>query len=212
MCVHLFTHAHTHAHAGSKQKSPTLHSGTPPPVMRDGACRCSITNGDWCPFARLLTFIYLSVYLCRLYLLMDLRMRWRICVHIGRSGVQHFHVNEQETSRVQPFYLDSSSWNSYFSLVMEKRYGPFSYLAVIPTVELRLSLSLSLFTLLSLSPFVLLALIWLVHDGRIWVGSDCSFAREFSLALAALGATLSARCSAVVVDQIPWRVFNASST
>lgn len=44
------------------------------------------------------------------------------------------------------------------------------------------------------------------------MGSDCSLAREFSPAPAALGATLSVRCSAVVVDQIPRRVFNASST
>lgn len=80
-------------------------------------------------------------------------MRWRIFVPIGRSGVQHLHVNEQKTSRVQPFYLDSSSWNSYFSLVMEKRYGPFSYLAVIPTVELRLSLSFHPFISFSICSF-----------------------------------------------------------
>lgn len=74
---------------------------------------------------------------------------------------------------VHLFYLDSSSWNSYSFLVMEKRYGPFSYLALIPKVQ---PLLYSFFPFIALSSLVLLTSIWLVSDGRIWVGSNYSLA------------------------------------
>ncbi len=58
--------------------------------------------------------------------------------------MQHLHLNEHpHYSCAPPFHLDFSHPNSYSSLVMEKWYGPFSYLALIPLVSLLQCPSLS---------------------------------------------------------------------
>lgn len=167
------------------QRERCLLSGTPPPVKHDCAWHGSITNADWCPFARLFTFIYLSVYLRQVYLLMglkDMMANLHLLVWGRKKGkairmcnIYTWMNKRRREDGVHLFYLDSSSRNSYSFLVMEKWYGPFSYLALIPIGFSRFSIFSSLLSL-CLSSFVLLTSIWLVSDGRIWVGSNYSLA------------------------------------
>ena len=142
--AHARTHTHTHTHWACNQQECSLHSGGPPPVKHDCAWHGSITNADWCPFARLFTFIYLSVYLRQVYLLMGLEdmmadLHLLIWESKKRKAVRVYNIytwmnKRRREDRVHLFYLDSSSWNSYSLLIMEKWYGPFSYLALIPMV------------------------------------------------------------------------------
>lgn len=79
-------------------------------VRHDSAWRGSITKADWCPFAGLFIFIYLSVYLCQLYLLMGLKdaVGWQISICAYRATKKekdesHLQGNEQKTRRRTKF-------------------------------------------------------------------------------------------------------------
>lgn len=158
---------HTHTHTVCNQQECSLYSGTPPLDKHDCAWHGPITNADWCPFARLFTFIYLSVYLRQVYLLMGLkdmmanlhllirgRKKWRA---IRLCNIYTWLNKRQSGYRVHLFYLDSSCWNSFSFLVAEKWYGPFSYLVLIPKVYLRLYFFLPIYLFVFLH-----SLLWLL--------------------------------------------------
>lgn len=136
------THTHTHSwHAVSMNAPCTQAPLQSSMIVPDMVPSLMVTD------AHLLGSSHLFIYpfICVKFIYWWASGMWRqisICL-CGKAGtesydsVQHLHVTEQKTGGGQSsafFYLDSSSWNSNFSLVMETWYGPFSYLALIPMV------------------------------------------------------------------------------
>lgn len=140
--IHLYTHTHTEC-AISKNAPYTrallLQSSM---IVYDMIPSLMLTDAHLWGSSYL--FIYLSIYLRQVYLLMGLKdMMAHLHLLIQGSKKQdalsvcniYTWMNKRrKEDRVYLFYLGSSSWNSYSFLVMEEWYGPFSYLALIPMV------------------------------------------------------------------------------
>lgn len=125
-------------HVCSQSAGMFPRSGSSPQAKRDPGWHRSITNADGCPFATRLIFIYLSVYLCLVYLLMEHKdlSEFPFAKKEGETACSICTWMNSHIERMQ--HVFTWIWViqiAHSSPVMEKWYGPFSYLAVILQVS-----------------------------------------------------------------------------